>query len=129
MSDDSLSTSKLEIEPPEFIDKKEEAEAAFWRLKRAADLWRENRVKRVLAQEGESVFRTLGRVLYVIICILFDGLILIELPIFFERSAVAWTLYILILIFAVKIQHEFYKKWFEVDISEKIGRASCRERV
>ncbi len=118
MSDDSLSTSKLEIEPPEFIDKKEAAEAAFWRLKRAADLWRENRVKRVLAQEGESIFRTLGRVLYVIICILFDGLILIELPIFFERSAVAWTLYILILIFAVKIQHEFYKKWFEVDISE-----------
>ncbi len=118
MSDDSLSTSKLEIEPPEFIDKKEEAEAAFWRLKRAADLWRENRVKRVLAQEGESIFRTLGRFLYVIICILFDGLILIELPIFFERSAVAWTLYILILIFAVKIQHEFYKKWFEVDISE-----------
>ncbi len=118
MSDDSLSTSKLEIEPPEFIDKKEEAEAAFWRLKRAADLWRENRVKRVLAQEGESIFRTLGRFLYVIICILFDGLILIELPIFFERSAVAWTLYILILIFAVKTQHEFYKKWFEVDISE-----------
>ncbi len=118
MSDDSLSTSKLEIEPPEFIDKKEEAEAAFWRLKRAADLWRENRVKRVLAQEGESIFRTLGRFLYVIICILFDGLILIELPIFFERTAVAWTLYILILIFAVKIQHEFYKKWFEVDISE-----------
>ncbi len=118
MSDDSLSTSKLEIEPPKFIDKKEEAEAAFWRLKRAADLWRENRVKRVLAQEGESIFRTLGRFLYVIICILFDGLILIELPIFFERSAVAWTLYILILIFAVKIQHEFYKKWFEVDISE-----------
>ncbi|MGB1472370.1 MAG: hypothetical protein ACPHDQ_01235 [Candidatus Thalassarchaeaceae archaeon] len=118
MSDDSLSTSKLEIEPPEFIDKKEEAEAAFWRLKRAADLWRENRVKRVLAQEGESIFRTLGRFLYVIICILFDGLILIELPIFFERTAVAWTLYILILIFAVKTQHEFYKKWFEVDISE-----------
>ncbi|MGB1459188.1 MAG: hypothetical protein ACPG7N_03200, partial [Candidatus Thalassarchaeaceae archaeon] len=66
MSDDSLSTSKLEIEPPEFIDKKEEAEAAFWRLKRAADLWRENRVKRVLAQEGESISRTLGRFLYVI---------------------------------------------------------------
>ena len=35
MSDDSLSTSEVEIEPPEFIDKREEAEAAFWRLKRA----------------------------------------------------------------------------------------------
>ena len=98
MSDDSLSTSEVEIEPPEFIDKREEAEAAFWRLKRAADLWRENRVKRVLAQEGESIFRTFGRVLYIITCILFDGLILIELPIYLQRTAVAWTLYILILI-------------------------------
>jgi len=118
MSDDSLSTSEVEIEPPEFIDKREEAEAAIWRLKRAADLWRENRVKRVLAQEGESIFRTLGRVLYVITCILFDGLILIELPIYLQRTAVAWTLYILILIFAVRIQYQYYKKWLDVDISQ-----------
>ena len=99
MPDDSLSTSEVEIEPPEFIDKKEEAEAAFWRLKRAADLWRENRVKRVLAQEGENIFRTVGRVMYVITCILFDGLILIELPIYLGRTAVAWTLYILCLLY------------------------------
>ena len=118
MPDDSLSTSEVEIEPPEFIDKKEVTEAAFWRLKRAADLWRENRVKRDLAQEGENIFRTVGRVMYVITCILFDGLILIELPIYFDRTAVAWTLYILILIFAVRFQYEFYKKWFEVDISQ-----------
>ncbi|MED5231916.1 MAG: hypothetical protein VYB30_06090 [Candidatus Thermoplasmatota archaeon] len=118
MSDESVSTSEVEIEPPEFIDKKEESEAAFWRLKRAADLWRENRVKRVLAQEGESIFRTLGRILYVILCIIFDGLILIELPIIMGRSAVAWTIYILLLIFVVRFQHEYYKKWFEVDISQ-----------
>ena len=73
MPEDSLSTSEVEIKPPEFIDKEEEAEAAFWRLKRAADLWRENR-ERVFAQEGESIFRTLGRILYIISCI-FDGLI------------------------------------------------------
>ena len=118
MPEDSQSSLEVEIEPPEFIDKREEEEAAFWRLKRAADLWRENRVKRVLAQEGESIFRTVGRVMYVITCILFDGLILIELPIYFDRTAVAWTLYILILIFAVRFQYEFYKKWFEVDISQ-----------
>ena len=41
--------------PPAFIDKDQEAEAAFWRLKRAADRWRENRVKRVMAQEGEHL--------------------------------------------------------------------------
>ena len=118
MPEDSLSTSEVEIKPREFIDKEEEAEAAFWRLKRAADLWRENRVKRILAQEGESIFRTLGRVLYIISCIIFDGLILIELPIYMGRSAAAWTIYILLLIFAVRLQYEYYKKWFEVDISQ-----------
>jgi hypothetical protein len=118
MPEDSLSTSEVEIKPPEFIDKEKEAEAAFWRLKRAADLWRENRVKRILAQEGESIFRTLGRVLYIISCIIFDGLILIELPIYMGRSAAAWTIYILLLIFAVRLQYEYYKKWFEVDISQ-----------
>ena len=118
MPEDSLSTSEVEIKPPEFIDKEEEAEAAFWRLKRAADLWRENRVKRILAQEGESIFRTLGRVLYIISCIIFDGLILIELPIYMGRSAAAWTIYILLLIFAVRLEYEYYKKWFEVDINQ-----------
>ena len=118
MPEDSLSTSEVEIKPPEFIDKEEEAEAAFWRLKRAADLWRENRVKRILAQEGESIFRTLGRILYIISCIIFDGLILIELPIYMGRSAAAWTIYILLLIFAVRLQYEYYKKWFEVDFSQ-----------
>ena len=118
MPEDSLSTSEVEIKPPEFIDKEEEAEAAFWRLKRAADLWRENRVKRILAQEGESIFRTLGRILYIISCIIFDGLILIELPIYMGRSAAAWTIYILLLIFAVRLQYEYYKKWFEVDICQ-----------
>ena len=118
MPEDSLSTSEVEIKPPEFIDKEEEAEAAFWRLKRAADLWRENRVKRILAQEGESIFRTLGRILYIISCIIFDGLILIELPIYMGRSAAAWTIYILLLIFAVRLQYEYYKKWLEVDISQ-----------
>ena len=118
MPEDSFSTSEVGIKPPEFIDKEKEAEAAFWRLKRAADLWRENRVKRILAQEGESIFRTLGRVLYIISCIIFDGLILIELPIYMGRSAAAWTIYILLLIFAVRLQYEYYKKWFEVDISQ-----------
>ena len=118
MPEDSLSTSEVEIKPPEFIDKEKEEEAAFWRLKRAADLWRENRVKRILAQEGESIFRTLGRVLYIISCIIFDGLILIELPIYMGRSAAAWTIYILLLIFAVRLQYEYYKKWFDVDISQ-----------
>ena len=106
-------------EPPlEFIDKDQESEAAFWRLKRAADRWRENRVKRVMAQEGESIFVTLGRVVYAILCVLFDGLILVELPILMGRTAAAWTLYIVLLILVVRVQYDYYQKWFSVDISQ-----------
>ena len=118
MPEDSQSPLEVEIEPPEFIVKREEEEAAFWRLKRAADTWRENRLKRVLAQEGESIFLTLGRVLYLICCIIFDGLIMVELPIYMSRTSAAWTIYILLLIFTVRLQYEYYKKWFDVDISQ-----------
>ena len=104
--------------PPAFIDKDQEAEAAFWRLKRAADKWRENRVKRVMAQEGESIFLTLGRVVYAVLCIIFDGLILVELPIMMGRTAASWALYIVLLILFVRVQYDFYQKWFSVDISQ-----------
>ena len=104
--------------PPAFIDKQEEAEAAFWRLKKAADRWRENRVKRVLAQEDEGIFVTLGRVVYAVICILFDSLILVELPIMMGRTAAAWTLYAVLLILVVRVQYDYYQKWFSVDISQ-----------
>jgi len=106
-------------EPPDlFIDKEQEAEAAFWRLKRAADRWRENRVKRVMAQEGEGIFMTLGRVVYAVLCIIFDGLILVELPIMMGRTAASWALYIVLLILVVRVQYDFYEKWFSVDISQ-----------
>ena len=106
-------------EPPlEFIDKDQESEAAFWRLKRAADRWRENRVKRIMAQEGESIFLTLGRVVYAVLCIIFDGLILVELPIMMGRTAASWALYIVLLILFVRVQYDFYQKWFSVDISQ-----------
>lgn len=106
-------------DPPDlFIDKEQEAEAAFWRLKRSADKWRENRVKRVLAQEGEGIFMTLGRVVYAVICILFDGLVLVELPIMMGRTAAAWTLYLVLVAIVVKVQYDYYQKWFSVDISQ-----------
>ena len=71
-----------------------------------------------MEKEGESIFLTFGRIMYVISCIIFDGLILIELPIYMGRSAAAWTIYILLLIFAVRLEYEYYKKWFEVDINQ-----------
>ena len=101
-----------------FIDKSEEAEAAFWRLKRAADRWREDRIRGVLAQEGERLHITLGRALYLIGCILFDGLILTEIPLLLGKTIAAWALFGVALGFAIMLQRRFYDDWFAVDISQ-----------
>ena len=85
-------TESEEAALPPMLSKEEETEAAFWRLKRASDEWREDRVKRVLAQEGESPLRTLGRVLYVSACVLFDGLILTEIPVRMGKTTFSWLL-------------------------------------
>ena len=81
-------------------------------------MWREKRGKRILAQVGESIFVTLGRVVYAVICVLFDGLVLVELPIMMGRTAAAWTLYLVLLAIVVKIQFDYYQKWFSVDVSQ-----------
>ena len=92
-------------EPPDLlIDKDQEAEAAIWSLKRAADRRRENRLKRVMAQEGESIFLTLGRVVYAVLCILFDSRTLVEITIMKGRTAAAWTMYIDHLILSVRVK-------------------------
>lgn len=110
--------SEEEPTSPEILGKREEAEAAFWRLKRASDRWRENRVKRVMAQEGEGILTTIGRVLYLTICILFDGVVMMEIPVGLGKTSAAWALYVVLLVLAIKYQREFYDKWFTVDISQ-----------
>ena len=105
-------------EKPDFIDKTEESEAAFWRLKRAADRRRENRIKSVLAQEGEPLLRTLGRSLYISGCILFDGLVLTEILFVTGKTVLSWAIFGTLLGFAIVFQKEIYDKWFSVDISE-----------
>ena len=117
MEDNEVESERLENPPPMF-DKKEEAEAAFWRLKKASDKSREERVKRVLAQESEGILTTLGRVVYISTCILFDGLVLMEIPVSMGKTLVAWTLYAVLLVAAIKLQYNLYEKWFDVDISE-----------
>ena len=117
MEDNEVESERLENPPPMF-DKKEEAEAAFWRLKKASDKSREERVKRVLAQESEGILTTLGRVVYISACILFDGLVLMEIPVSMGKTLVAWSLYTVLLVAAIKLQYDLYEKWFNVDISE-----------
>jgi hypothetical protein len=117
MEENEVDSERLENPPPMF-DKKEEAEAAFWRLKKASDKSREERVKRVLAQESEGILTTLGRVMYISTCILFDGLVLMEIPVSMGKTLVAWSLYTVLLVAAIKLQYNLYEKWFDVDISE-----------
>jgi len=117
MEENEVDSERLENSPPMF-DKKEEAEAAFWRLKKASDKSREERVKRVLAQEGEGLLTTFGRVVYISACILFDGLVLMEIPVSMGRTLAAWSLYVVLLVVAIKLQRDLYDKWFDVDISQ-----------
>ena len=117
MEENEVDSERLENPPPMF-DKKEEAEAAFWRLKKASDKSREERVKRVMAQEGEGLLTTFGRVVYISACILFDGLVLTEIPVSMGRTLAAWSLYVVLLVVAIKLQRDLYEKWFDVDISQ-----------
>ena len=117
MEDNEVESERLE-NPPPMSDKKEEAEAAFWRLKKASDKSREERVKRVMAQEGEGLLTTFGRVVYISACILFDGLVLMEIPVSMGRTLAAWSLYVVLLVVAIKLQRDLYEKWFDVDISQ-----------
>jgi len=117
MEENEVDSERLENPPPMF-DKKEESEAAFWRLKKASDKSREERVKRVMAQEGEGLLTTFGRVVYISACILFDGLVLTEIPVSMGRTLAAWSLYVVLLVVAIKLQRDLYEKWFDVDISQ-----------
>ena len=118
MAENEAGSDGSETTPPPIFDNKEEAEAAFWRLKKASDKSREERVKRVLAQEGEGLLTTLGRVVYISACMLFDGVLLLEVPVSMGRTLAAWSLYVVLLVFAIKLQRDLYKKWFDVDISQ-----------
>jgi hypothetical protein len=107
-----------ESETPPFYDRRGEAESSFWRLKKASDASRENRVKAVLAQEEESLPATLGRVAYISVCILFDGIILTEIPVRMGKTAFSWIIFLIILWAAIRIQRQIYDNWLAIDISQ-----------
>lgn len=113
-------SSEAQEEPvqPAILSKREESEAAFWRLKRASDKWRENRVKRVLAQEGEGILTTFGRMFYVCACLIFDGPVMMQIPVSLGKSTGSWILYVVLLVVAINYQREFYDRWFSVDLTQ-----------
>ena len=118
MTEDESPSDKPEIEPPPFFDNREAAEASFWRLKKASDKWREDRVKRVLAQEGEGLFTTFGRMIFASSCIFFDFIVMIQIPVSLGKTTLSWAIYVTLLVMAIKYQREFYENWFKIDISQ-----------
>ena len=71
-----------------------------------------------MAQEEESLLATLGRVTYISACILFDGLILTEIPVRMGKTAFSWIIFLILLWAAIRIQRRLYDNWFSVDISQ-----------
>ena len=114
----SIGSSDEDSEAPPFFDSRKEAESSFWRLKKASDASRESRVKAVLAQEEESILATLGRVAYISVCILFDGLILTEIPVRMGKTAFSWILFLILLWATIRIQKQIYDNRFAIDISQ-----------
>ena len=118
MTSKSPDSAEEEAGPPRMMSRSEESEASFWRLKRSSDEWRENRVKRVLAQDEESLFTTLGRMSFLTICILFDGVFLLQIPVTLGKSFEAWVVYLMLLYGVIRVQRKLYQKWFSLDISQ-----------
>lgn len=108
-----------EEKPPslDFIDKKSQREASFWRLKRASDDHRHKRIQSIVGQQSEGLKLTLGRLFYLILCILFDGLVLTEIPIRLGRTMPSWLLFGIILGYAIILQKQYYDEWFDVDLT------------
>tara|TARA_B110000881_G_scaffold220398_1_gene245402 strand:+ start:3293 stop:3646 length:354 start_codon:yes stop_codon:yes gene_type:complete len=103
---------------PIFIDHRKNKIDAIHRLKDFFDKRREIRTKSILAQEGESLRLTIGRVFYLSFCILFDILILPEILFYFDKSVFAWFIFGVILTFFIYIQKNFYEKNFTTDFRE-----------
>ena len=60
----------------------------------------------------------MGRVTYISACILFDGLILTEIPVRMGKTAFSWIIFLILLWAAIRIQRRLYDNWFSVDISQ-----------
>jgi hypothetical protein len=44
--------------------------------------------------------------------------VLTEVPISMGKTLAAWSLYLVLLMAAIKLQRDLYEKWFSVDISQ-----------
>ena len=103
----------------DYLSRREQRMNALSRLKKVADDRRFERTQSILSQEGESLLKTVFRVFYLSACVLFDGLVLTEIIVIFDRTAFAWLIFIIALVVVVFFQRNLYDTWFSVDISQR----------
>jgi hypothetical protein len=116
VSKSSPQLNEENIDDLQFIDNKSNSESAFWRLKKASDERRDFRINKILAQENESLFTTLGRMLYISSCMLFDILVLGEIILYFENYYTGVLIFGAILTLAILIQKNIYGRLFSIQI-------------
>lgn len=68
-------------------------------------------MRRVREQQGEPWRRSLLRVAYLTACVLFDGVVLTELPRALGRTPLAWGAFAIALLGAVALQVAGYRRW------------------
>jgi hypothetical protein len=100
---------------PDWVEGSEGRRSALVRvIDRSADR-RRKRVAGILAQEAEPWSHLFKRTSYLILCILFDGLILTEIPERLGGKLGDWIFYFILLFFVVRWQMAMYDKWFKQD--------------
>lgn len=92
--------------------KREERESGTRDVLSRARARQASRHARIAAQEGEPLWRTLLRVLYLTACVVVDGVVLLEL-VRLVPGALGWGLYLLALVLAVPLQVKGYRRWFD----------------
>lgn len=104
-----------EEDRPDWVERSEGQKSALARvIDRSIDR-RRKRVAGILAQEAEPWSVLFKRVGYIVLCILFDGLVLTEIPIQLGGEIGDWVFYLILLFFVLRWQRELYESWYSQD--------------
>jgi hypothetical protein len=100
---------------PDWVEGQEGRRSALVRvIDRSADR-RRKRVAGILAQEAEPWSHLFKRTTFLLVCILFDGLILTEIPERLGGKIGDWLFYFILLFFVIRWQMSMYDRWFKQD--------------
>lgn len=97
---------------PNFEEVEKSSENAILRLKKIADENRERRISSIIESADQPFYVEVLRILYLTICILFDGILLLEIPIELGRTVTSWVVFCIILYIAINLQARVYRIFF-----------------